>query len=458
MVVDDPQRIRAMADEKRIRLLDILVKDQATVGQLASMLGEAHAKIYYHVKELERNGFIEMVRESARQGAAEKFYRARARTFLLGLGLGMHGNVEVIARQAAEDDLLKWRRQNVLGVDFRQVARTVVHDILMIEPGEKVLVEGGPHQQEFLEALVFEVWNAGSDAVLEVMGDDLVTRGLAELKEEALGREPLLRKGLYNLIDCRIALDPFPDESAFENISEERIGAWRRRERQAVEALQGRTGRTVWIGFPTPAQGARLSTGYAQLYDMFWKAMAVSPKRLESEAGPYLSRFRPGEELTVRGRDGAEVKFTLDESPRVVTRFPRGSRGESWRVGFLPAGEVRLPVKPASVYGIFAPDDFVYAGHPVKGLRLGIEAGRIAAVEASEGKELIKKVIESKEASSCLAFSIGVNPALNQVLGYELLDMVAPGTITLTLADPNGHQAWRLWTSYGQIDAPGIPC
>ncbi len=452
IIVDDPRRIRAMADEKRIRLLDILVKEQATVGQLASMLGEAHAKIYYHVKELERNGFIEMVKESPRPGAAEKFYRARARTFLLGLGLGMHGDVGTIARQAAEDDLLKWRRQNVLGVDFRKVAHTVVNETLMIEPGERVLVEGGPHQTEFLEALVFEVWNAKADAVLEVASDELIARALAELPEKALQEEPFLKKELYSLIDCRISLDPFPDETVFQNIPEDRLAAWRQREWHALQALGNRAGRTVWIGFPTPALGALTGTNYTELYDTFWKAMAVNPEELENATEQHLSRFRAGEELTVLGRGGAEVQFTIDEPPRVIARFPRGTREEGWQVGFLPAGEVRLPAKPASVHGTFAPDDFVYAGHPVKNLRLGIEAGKVAAIEATEGEELIKKVIGSKQALFCSAFSIGVNPAVTRVSGYELLDMVAQGAVTLTLADSNGHLSWRLTTSRATIE------
>ncbi|MCL4515138.1 MAG: aminopeptidase [Firmicutes bacterium] len=452
ILVEDPRRIKAMADEKRIRLLDILVRDQATVGQLASILGEPHAKIYYHVKELERNGFIEMVKESPRSGAAEKYYRAKAKTFLLGLGLGMYSDVETIAKQAAEDDLLKWRRQNVLGVDFRKVAHTVVNETLMIEPGERVLVEGGPHQMEFLEAIVFEVWNAKADAILEVTSDELIARALGELPAKVLEEEPFLKKELYSLIDCRISLDPFPDETVFQNIPEDQFDAWRRREWQALQALRNRTGRTVWIGFPTPALGALTSTDYTKLYDTFWKAMAVSPEELESEAEQHVSRFKVGEELTVRGRGGTEVQFTINEPPRVITRFPRGTREEGWQVGFLPAGEVRLPAKPASAHGTFAPDDFVYAGHPVKNLRLGIEAGKVAAIEATEGEELIKKVIGSKQALFCSALSIGVNPAATRVSGYELLDMVAQGAVTLTLADPNGHLSWRLTTSRATIE------
>lgn len=309
-----------------------------------------------------------------------------AYTFLLGLGLGIHGDVGTIARQAAEDDLLKWRRQNILGVDFRKVAHTVVHETLMIEPGERVLVEGGPHQMEFLEAIVFEVWNAKADAILEVTSDELIARALAELPEKALQEEPFLKKELYSLIDC------------------------------------------------------------------FWKAMAVSPEELESEAEQHLSRFKVGEELTVRGRSGTEVQFNIDEPPRVITRFPRGTREEGWQVGFLPAGEVRLPAKPASAHGTFVPDDFVYAGHPVKNLRLRIEAGKVAAVQATEGEELIKKVIESKQAIFCSAFSIGINPAATRVSGYELLDMVAQGAVTLTLADPNGHLSWRLTTYRAAIE------
>ena len=75
------EQLRAIADELRVRIVEALSHRAMTVTQLGELLGQAPAKIHYHVRELERVGLVRLVATREKSGILEKYYRAVARTF-----------------------------------------------------------------------------------------------------------------------------------------------------------------------------------------------------------------------------------------------------------------------------------------------------------------------------------------------------------------------------------------
>ncbi|HEU4784591.1 MAG TPA: helix-turn-helix domain-containing protein [Ktedonobacterales bacterium] len=75
------EQLRAIADELRSRIAEALSHRPMTVTQVGEMLGQAPAKIHYHVRELERVGLVRLVATREKSGILEKYYRAVARGF-----------------------------------------------------------------------------------------------------------------------------------------------------------------------------------------------------------------------------------------------------------------------------------------------------------------------------------------------------------------------------------------
>jgi DNA-binding transcriptional ArsR family regulator len=80
-VITKPSRIRCFADPLRVRVLGVLAEREATNQQLADALKEPQAKVLYHLRYLQRERLIRVVRRRVRGPNVEKFYRAVARTF-----------------------------------------------------------------------------------------------------------------------------------------------------------------------------------------------------------------------------------------------------------------------------------------------------------------------------------------------------------------------------------------
>jgi DNA-binding transcriptional ArsR family regulator len=74
--VKDYDTLKAIADPLRAQIVELLIHDPLTVGQVGQRLGLAPSKLYYHFGLLERIGLITVVETRMVANIAEKIYRA----------------------------------------------------------------------------------------------------------------------------------------------------------------------------------------------------------------------------------------------------------------------------------------------------------------------------------------------------------------------------------------------
>lgn len=72
----DPNLIRVLAHPSRVHALHILHHRPASPKELAPEVGETVSNMAYHVKQLEKAGYVELVRTAQRRGAEEHYFRA----------------------------------------------------------------------------------------------------------------------------------------------------------------------------------------------------------------------------------------------------------------------------------------------------------------------------------------------------------------------------------------------
>ncbi len=75
--------LKVLADARRLTILRLLMSKPATLSQLGDQLGEHPARVRHHLKALEAAGLVELVETRLVRGFVEKYYQARARSFLL---------------------------------------------------------------------------------------------------------------------------------------------------------------------------------------------------------------------------------------------------------------------------------------------------------------------------------------------------------------------------------------
>ena len=76
-LVNDPRQAAMLAAPLRQRILEALA-EPGSASTMARTLGLARQKVAYHVRQLEKHGFVELVREEKRRGCKERIVRRTA--------------------------------------------------------------------------------------------------------------------------------------------------------------------------------------------------------------------------------------------------------------------------------------------------------------------------------------------------------------------------------------------
>lgn len=81
--IRDYSLVKLLTDPRRLAILRLLMAGPATLTHLGQALDEYPARIRHHVKLLEQAGLVEQVETRVVRGFVEKYYLARAQSFLL---------------------------------------------------------------------------------------------------------------------------------------------------------------------------------------------------------------------------------------------------------------------------------------------------------------------------------------------------------------------------------------
>jgi DNA-binding IclR family transcriptional regulator len=81
-IVQSPGKAAVLLQAGRLSLLESLAEPDSAAG-LARRLGVPRQKMNYHLRELEREGFLELVEERRKGNCMERIVRATAREFLI---------------------------------------------------------------------------------------------------------------------------------------------------------------------------------------------------------------------------------------------------------------------------------------------------------------------------------------------------------------------------------------
>jgi DNA-binding transcriptional ArsR family regulator len=82
-IVDTPERMKALADPLRQRLLAAFAQQPGTVKEVAARLGEPITKLYRHVDQLVAAGFLRVAGGQRRRGGIERSFEAVASRYVV---------------------------------------------------------------------------------------------------------------------------------------------------------------------------------------------------------------------------------------------------------------------------------------------------------------------------------------------------------------------------------------
>jgi DNA-binding transcriptional ArsR family regulator len=105
---ETPQQLKALGNQLRMSLLDLLNERAASITELADAVGRPKGTVGYHVKVLEDTGFVRVVRTRRVRAMTEKLYGRTAHTIIFhgspDPGAKMFMLQEALAEAVVEDE------------------------------------------------------------------------------------------------------------------------------------------------------------------------------------------------------------------------------------------------------------------------------------------------------------------------------------------------------------------
>lgn len=84
LVVTAPDQLRALADQLRGQLLELLLERAATITEMAAAVDRPKSSVAYHVNLLHDVGLLQVVRTRRVRAVEERYYGRVARTYYVG--------------------------------------------------------------------------------------------------------------------------------------------------------------------------------------------------------------------------------------------------------------------------------------------------------------------------------------------------------------------------------------
>jgi DNA-binding transcriptional ArsR family regulator len=129
VVVTAPEQLRALADDLRGTLLELLLERAATVTELAVAVDRPKSTVAYHVNQLVDAGLLKVVRTQRVRAIEERYYGRVARTVYIGAlssdeDIAMVANIDGLATAYGESRRAK---------DIDDLRCTLVHARIPID-------------------------------------------------------------------------------------------------------------------------------------------------------------------------------------------------------------------------------------------------------------------------------------------------------------------------------------
>jgi len=328
--------------------------------------------------------------------------------------------------------------------DLQTVARSLAQ-AGMIKPGDRVLVGGSVRDAALLEDVAVEAMKLGGQPLITIGSDRLGRRSFDDVSATFDTLPPKLGIALANAFDVQISVDVGESNSVMAGVPAARIAARNKAGQAANQAFFKRGIRTVNLGnglYPTASLAKRLGVSQADLASTFWRASAVPPETIRAKGDAVRTALAAGKQITVTAANGTNVTFAITAAKAVVSdgaitadkvKQASGASTITW----LPAGELIAPIAMGSAEGKVVIDKINVQGTDVVGLTLTFSKGKLTAMTATSGLEVVKALYDASGGARDVLSSIdlGLNPEVKLPTNTGRIVWMGAGALTLGIGD-----------------------
>lgn len=306
----------------------------------------------------------------------------------------------------------------------REHAETLVDWSARIEPGDDVVVSVAEDAHDLGVAVAEQLGRRGAN-VVTLYDSDEISRAYLRAHDGEFDVDPPHELALYENADSVLILGGGRNTAAAADVPAEArqaVGAAKQQVREARLA-------TDWVSTVHPTRSLAQQAGMS--YEAYQKFVYDAVLRDWESLADEMARLK--EILD----DGSEVRIVNEGTDLTMRIDGRTAVNSAASVAYdshnLPSGEVFTAPHATEGYVTFDVPMTV-RGSPIRDVRLEFEGGEVVGIEAAQGEETIREVVETDAGARRLGeLGIGTNRGIDRITDSILFDEKMGGTVHLAL-------------------------
>ncbi len=304
-----------------------------------------------------------------------------------------------------------------------QLAKTLVHYSIRVEPGDNVLIEMVGSERELVKALIEQVYEAGGHPYVELQDRNIVRHMVTKASKEHLEQWAAHDLERMKRMQGWIGIRASENASDMSGIPSAQLAMYQQIHTKPVH-LERRVKHTKWVIARFPNDGmAQLAGMNTDDFERFYFDVCnLDYSKMSKAMDPLAARMSRTDKVRITG-PGTDLTFSIKGIGNVKCDGLRN----------IPDGELFTAPVRHSVNGVISYNTpSVYQGTTYENIRFVFENGKI--VEAtSNNTTALNAVLDTDEGARYIGeFSLGFNPYILHPMKDTLFDEKIDGSLHFT--------------------------
>jgi len=316
-----------------------------------------------------------------------------------------------------------------------KLAQVLVEYSTAVQPGDKVVIDGGVAAEPLLHAVYAKVLEAGGHPLLltSLPGTEQLLYELGSDDQLAFIPKPLMV--IIETYDVHINVRAAANTKELSSVAPSKMVLRSRAQTELMKTFMQRSaaGEFRWVGtlFPTHAYAQDAEMSLRQYEDFVYGACMPD---LEDPVG-YWTTFSTWQQKIIDWLEGREhvrvVGPGTDLELSIAGRRFINSDGKK----NMPSGEVFTgPVEDSASGHVTFSYPAIHQGREVTGVQLEFEEGRVVDASAEKNEPFLIQTLDTDEGARYLGeFAIGTNEGITQFTSQILFDEKINGSFHVAL-------------------------
>ncbi len=407
-IIRNHSQVKQLSNKLKYQILNELINNAATCQQLADIFAVSKQKIHYLLKELVKEELISVDDNVAPDNNKEKYFRARAKNYILDFSLGTTKAASLNHRELVHN-ILDMEHKVSLG----EIAANILDNSLRMKPKQSLFINTGEYNMPLVRRIVTEAAKRQISVTLKYQDRAMVQDKYDQLSYSALTRDfenfnKLLRQhDIYLNLNGEARFVQPPDKYKLEI-----------QQRSLQKSLEIIKKNNIKVAMMPGLNNETLSENAILTELNFWKAINVDYRRLYEETEALREELSRHKWIEIESGQH-KLKFEIES---IFCEYGSFTDNPSQiPVINLPGGEILIMPKPGSLNGTVQGDMGYTFGEKVSQPFLQINDNAIATYSAAHNGQLIRQSIDDggKDGGRIAFICLGTN----YNMGLEHIDL-----------------------------------